>query len=103
MPKTSKNQIGTPAPASLKARWEAECIRLKNEVGLTFRGRTVYPGNLQLALLARFLALADPDERVAIASQGLNELAKYPEEDSSAGGGARSPRTGTPQRIGIRS
>jgi|SRR5580698_9053438 hypothetical protein len=84
MPNTNKSgQIGTTAPRALKAKWEAECGRLKNDLDLTFRGRAMFPGNLQNGLVAWFLK-KDKAERERIAQEALTLLESY--EDSGSNG-----------------
>ena len=87
--KKRSGQITTPAPQGLKGLWEAECGRLKNTCKVRFRGRLMFPGNLQLGLIAEFLAVEDPSEREAIARAALQELLKYPQGEPSVEPGAQ--------------
>jgi hypothetical protein len=74
----------------LKAKWEAECSRLKNDLDLTFNGRAMFPGNLQNGLIALFLK-KDKAERERIAQDALLLLESYgesaPDEPKYRGAG----------------
>jgi hypothetical protein len=83
MPTKNSAQIGTIAPRVLKKKWEAECVRLRDELDLTYHGRSMFPGNLVLGLIASFLK-KDKAERERLAPQALIDAEAFDRSGASS-------------------